>query len=129
MKIKFGKGKTEYGTGVEINLTGNEVATAIDAYLTAHDINVFGARTITVNGKLCKSGQIYVDPSGEVVANGIRYSGRGRKTNTHDKWKWLKHYSGLSFAEAMNDELFKHTFRKASSADKKFLANYFRKKS
>lgn len=76
MNVQFGKGKTEYGTGVQIDLTGDEVATAIDAYLVAHGIYVDGARTIRVNGELCQYGQIYVDPSGKVVANGIGYSGR-----------------------------------------------------
>lgn len=79
MNIQFGKGKTEYGTGVQIDLTGDEVATAIDAYLVAHGIIVDGARTIRVNGELCRQGQIYVDPSGRVIANGEGWSGRGHK--------------------------------------------------
>ena len=49
MKVKYGKGKTEYGPGVSIELTGNDVAIAIDAYLVAHRIHVDGSRTITVN--------------------------------------------------------------------------------
>lgn len=77
MKVRFGNGKTEYGPGVEIILTGSEVATAIDAYLVAHGIYVSGPRTITVNDKLCDSGMVYVDPSGAVVTDGIRYTGRG----------------------------------------------------
>ena len=64
MKIKKGKGTTKYGRGVEIKLTGDEVAIAIDAYLVARGICVSGARTITVNGELCEEGEIYVDPSG-----------------------------------------------------------------
>lgn len=79
MNIQFGKGKTEYGPGVEINLSGEEVATAIDAYLVAHGIYVDGPRTITVNGELCEEGEIYVDPSGNVIAEGERWTGRGRK--------------------------------------------------
>lgn len=79
MKIKYGKGKTKYGPGVQIDLTGNEVAIAIDAYLVAHDVNVSGARTITVNGELIKKGGIYVDPSGFVVTDGVEISGRGPK--------------------------------------------------
>ncbi len=77
MKIKYGNGKTQYGPGVSINLTGDEVATAIDAYLVAHGIYVNGPRTITVNGELCDKGHIYVDPSGFVIANGEKFSGRG----------------------------------------------------
>ena len=38
---------------------------------------VEGARTITVNGELCQVGSVYVDPSGYVVHNGTRFSGRG----------------------------------------------------
>lgn len=79
MKVKPGKGKTEYGPGVEINLTGNEVAIAIDAYLVAHGIIVDGPRTIRVNGELCKKGQIYVDPSGNVIEKGKGWSGRTGK--------------------------------------------------
>lgn len=79
MNIQFGDGKSEYGTGVQIDLTGAEVATAIDAYLVAHGVIVNGARTIRVNGELCKKGEIYVDPSGRVINNGIGWSGRGHK--------------------------------------------------
>ena len=75
MEIEFGKGETEYGPGVKINLSGNEVATAIDAYLVAQGIHVSGPRTIRVNGELCNRGYIYVDPSGSVIEDGIRWNG------------------------------------------------------
>jgi len=77
MTVKYGRGQSEYGPGVEVSLTGDEVATAIDAYLLAHRIYVSGARTITVNGELCKEGEVYIDPSGFVINNGLKYSGRG----------------------------------------------------
>jgi hypothetical protein len=77
MEIKYGDGKTEYGPGVSIELTGNEVATAIDAWLVAHGVHVSGPRTITVNGELCQTGHIYVDPSGFVIADGEKFDGRG----------------------------------------------------
>lgn len=77
MKIKQGKGTTEYGPGVEIKLTGDEVATAIDAYLVARNVHVSGARTITVNGELCNKGRVYVDPSGFVINKGKKISGNG----------------------------------------------------
>jgi hypothetical protein len=92
MEIKYGEGKTEYGPGVDINLTGNEVATAIAAYLMAHDIIVSGARTIRVNGELCKEGRVYVDPSGYVITeDGEKMSGRGEeykdiKNITEGRW-------------------------------------------
>lgn len=76
MKIQPGKGKTEFGPGVIIELTGDEVATAIDAYLVAHNVYVSGARTINVNGSLCEKGIVYVDPSGFVITNGKKISGR-----------------------------------------------------
>lgn len=78
MNIKLGKGKTIYGTGVDIELSGKEVATAIMTYLTAHGIYVSGARTIFVNGNVCETGKVYVDPSGFAIgADGKRYDGCG----------------------------------------------------
>lgn len=80
MNIKHGEGTTEYGTGVSIHLNGNEVATAIDAYLVAQGVAVRGPRTIRVNDELCEHGHIYVDPSGFVVTDGKKLSGRGNRT-------------------------------------------------
>lgn len=77
MDISFGNGPTEYGPGVSITLTGDEVATAIDAWLVAHSVHISGARTITVNGDLCETGHIYVDPGAFVVADGQLWSGKG----------------------------------------------------
>ncbi len=76
MTVDYGKGNTTYGPGVEILLTGDEVATAIDAYLVAHRIHVNGPRTITVNGDFCGKGRIYVDPSGFVIAGGVKFDGK-----------------------------------------------------
>lgn len=78
MRIEYGNRITEYGPGVSIDLTGDEIATAIDAYLVAHGVHVRGPRTITVNGELCMSGNVYVDPMGRVVKDGTLFSGRGR---------------------------------------------------
>lgn len=77
MEIYYGGGKTQYGTGVKIDLTGEDVALAIMAYLVAHDIHKFGPSTITVNGELIEEASIYVDPSGKVIAKEKSYSGRG----------------------------------------------------
>lgn len=77
MIIKHGIGKSEFGPGVSIELTGDEVATAIDSYLVAHNVYVDGPRTIRVNGKLCNKGSVYVDPSGFVINKGNKISGRG----------------------------------------------------
>lgn len=78
MKIQYGEGSTKYGPGVNIELSGDEVAIAIDAYLVAHHVNVQGPRTIRVNGELCKKGRIYVDPSGFVTTpEGKTLHGRG----------------------------------------------------
>lgn len=77
MNVRFGSGTTEYGPGVAIELSGDEVALAIDAWLVAHDVHVRGARTITVNGDLCKCGLVYVDPGAFVMAGGKRWNGRG----------------------------------------------------
>jgi len=80
MNIQFGNGKTKYGPGVQIDLTGNEVAMAIYTYLTAHKVHITGAATITVNGELCEAGEIYVDPSANVIADGVEWSGRGAES-------------------------------------------------
>ena len=77
MEIKFGAGKTKYGTGVQINLTGEEVATAIMTYLVAHGVHIQGSRTITVNDELCDYGGIYVDPSAKVYSKGKCWNGKG----------------------------------------------------
>ena len=77
MKVRHGDGKTEYGPGVTIELTGDEVAMAIATYLVAHGIHVRGPRTVTVNNELCEEGEVYVDPSGFVMAGGKRLNGDG----------------------------------------------------
>ncbi len=77
MIVKHGKGLTTFGPGVSIELTGDEVATAIYAWLVAHGVHVNGPRTVTVNSELCKSGDVYVDPSGFVIVDGKKISGRG----------------------------------------------------
>lgn len=78
MDIRLGDGPTEYGPGVAIEMTGDEIATAIIAWLVAHNVHIIGARTVTVNGELCETGKVYVDPSGAVVADKKRFLGRGR---------------------------------------------------
>lgn len=75
MKINYGKCTGEYGSGVQIELTGDEVARAIYSYLVAHNIHIRGAATVRVNGNLCEDGGVYVDPSGYVVANGKTWNG------------------------------------------------------
>ena len=77
MEVRHGDGPTKYGPGVLVSLSGDEVATAIDAYLVAHGIIVRGPRTITVNGELCEAAEVYVDPEGFVIAGGVEFSGRG----------------------------------------------------
>jgi len=61
--------ETRRKNGVSIQLTGDEVAIAIDAYLVARGVNVSGPRTVLVNGRLCELGEVYVDPSGSVNVN------------------------------------------------------------
>ena len=77
MKVKYGKGTTKYGPGVEITLSGSEVALAVYTYLTAHDVHIDGAATMRMKGDLFKKTQVYVDPSGRVVAKGKEFLGRG----------------------------------------------------
>jgi hypothetical protein len=92
MKIGYGGGTTEYGPGVAIELEGEEIAVAIDAFLVARGFLVSGPRTITVNGILIDSGRVYVDPSGSVITPGgseIRGCGQchGYRLTRHN---WLK---------------------------------------
>jgi hypothetical protein len=78
MIVKYGEGTTTYGPGVEIKLTGSELARAIDVWLLSQQVIVQGPRTITYNGELLEdSCRIYVDPSGSVIHCGERLSGRG----------------------------------------------------
>ena len=79
MKIKHGKGKTEYGPGVEIKLSGNEVARAINLWLYSQGVFVEGARTITDVHGLMRKTHVYVDPAGFVVHKGKKLSGRGER--------------------------------------------------
>jgi len=77
MNIQTGKGSTEYGTGIDINLTGDELAEAITLYLQVrHNICVYGARAASVNGERCESANVYVDPSGVVLNGDTKISGR-----------------------------------------------------
>lgn len=87
MKVKYGNGLTESGPGVSVEMTGDEVAKAIDAYLVAHGISVKGPRTIRLNGTLCThmDMSMHVDPSGSVIADGIRFSGSGPETDEADR--------------------------------------------
>lgn len=55
--------------GAVVELSGDEVATAIDAYLVARSVYVGGPRTVTVNGELCREGRVFVDPSGSAHFN------------------------------------------------------------
>jgi len=73
----MGNGRTKHGPGVDIKMSGAEVATAIEAWLVAHGVHIAGPRTITVNGERCERGSVYVDPSGYAIAAGRKLSGRG----------------------------------------------------
>jgi hypothetical protein len=75
--VKRGSGTTQYGPGVRIDLTGDEVAHAIDVYLHSQRVIVRGPRTITSKGELLGPHQVYVDPSGFVICDGVEHSGRG----------------------------------------------------
>ena len=77
--VKHGKGTSQFGPGVQINLTGDEVAHAIDIYLLSQDIIVRGPRTIRYDGELLEDNccEVYVDPSGSAMQNGVRFTGRG----------------------------------------------------
>ena len=77
MEIRYGDGTTKFGPGVNIDLSGEEIAIAINAYLVAHDVYIHGPRTIKVNGELIEDGYVYIDPSGYAISKGFKFSGRG----------------------------------------------------
>ena len=77
MRIRYGNSSHPHGPGVWVDLDGDEVATALMAYLTAHGVHIDGPRTVTVNCELCQEGAVFVDPIGFVVADGKRWEGRG----------------------------------------------------
>ncbi len=79
MIVEPGKGTTKYGTGILINLTGDEVATAIDAYLVCHGVITNGPRTVKINGELCDDAYVYVNPAGSIIHEGTYISGRTGK--------------------------------------------------
>jgi len=70
MKIEQGKGVSAYGPGVDIHLSADEVATAIDAYIVAHGAHVVGPRTVLISGMAGITGRVHVDPSGKVFHDG-----------------------------------------------------------
>lgn len=77
MEVRHGDGTTEFGPGVMIELSGDEIAIAVDAYLVAHGVSVSGPRTVRVKGTQIDDGHVYVDPCGSVVVHGTRLTGRG----------------------------------------------------
>lgn len=81
MKIEYGNGSTVFGPGINIELEGDEVATAIDAWLVAHNVYISGSRTIRVNGRLIENGEVYIDPSGFVIVDGKKLDGRGESAS------------------------------------------------
>lgn len=76
MKIDKGKGTSEFGTGINIEMSGEELAHAVSTYVHSRGIHIDGSRTITVNGELCESASIYVDPCGSLIIDGRKISGR-----------------------------------------------------
>lgn len=82
MTIDYGNGTTKYGPGVEIRLTGDDLARAVDLYLSVRGVVVNGPRTISYNGMLLEdTGRVYVDPSGSVfvIHEGRKFDGRGER--------------------------------------------------
>lgn len=88
MKITLSEA-TEYGRGVSIILTGDEVATAIDSYLVSRNVVVRGPRTITMEGELLKETRVYVDPSGSVINNSTPDGGEP-VTVEDEHWNTMK---------------------------------------
>lgn len=77
MEIKNGRGTTKYGKGVDINLDGNELATAIHLWLYSQGVYISGPSTVSIGGERCREANVYVDPSGFVIHDGIKIDGTG----------------------------------------------------
>jgi hypothetical protein len=76
--VRHGDGTTKYGPGVLVELSGSELARAVDVYLLSQGVVVRGPRTIRYDGELLEDYcQVYVDPSGFVIHQGKKFSGRG----------------------------------------------------
>ena len=56
--------KIKINNGVDVILTGDEVARAMHTYLVAKGVAILGPVTTTVNGELCKKGKVHIDPIG-----------------------------------------------------------------
>ena len=68
-----------YGPSVSVELSGNEVALAIMAYLVARDVHVCGPQTIRVNGEIITGGSLYVGPSGYLIKGGSAYPTKAKE--------------------------------------------------
>ena len=79
MKIYYGKGKTEFGPGVQIDLNSADLYYAISAYLMAKKVYISGPATFKINNDILTdtAASIYVDPSGFVRKKSKEYHGRG----------------------------------------------------
>ena len=70
MEVKFGEGKTEYGTGISITLDSNEVANAITKYIESKGYTINGARTVKVRAQNNQGeAEIYVIADYDMVQN------------------------------------------------------------
>jgi len=82
MNVQHGNSTLSTGPGVTICLSGEEVATAIEAYLVAHNIVADGFRTVSINGNFCGPDRgtctIHVAPAGFVITNGVKFTGSGK---------------------------------------------------
>lgn len=85
MEIKYGEGTSEYGPGVDIVLSGDELAQAIFDYIKSQGAIIEGPMTARANGGRCMSARVHVDPSGMVTTKeqGVM-SGRGPSQSGDD---------------------------------------------
>lgn len=80
MIVKYGEGRTEYGPGVSIELTGGEVATAIDAWLDAYPVSA--------QGKEMKVTMTYRDESEALRARVVDLEARlATKKSVDGRWE------------------------------------------
>jgi hypothetical protein len=70
-----------------IYLDGDEIATAIDAYLVSQRIYVHGPRTITANGTILRNVKGKVMVEGKLIVNGKCWANDTQLgTIRHSKW-------------------------------------------
>jgi hypothetical protein len=80
-------------TGLQVNLSGNEVAAAITDYLEANGFKIVsGSRTVYVNDALCRESHVIVDPNARVTMSASaqdNFYGNTAQSKTLSVAEWI----------------------------------------